>query len=422
MKQNVITENKIHSDDNTGFSLIELLVAVAILAAVFTPIIKSFSTAAIVNSKAQRVQNATSLAESIMEDVKSKSVKNLYDEMSLTMPASPPYKISYTDVTATQGIKYDADITISTLEYANTDRNDERKNNKVEKKDDFGDVTDANLVPIPKLQDIDSSQNVVLSWEINEYDGVALEALLDKNVDDTTGAYGDEKSWWGGIRQIRNEGKGEKIVRVYLENEGSTDIKVRAEATYEPNSTDYAPVSYTIYSASFDKNEMEDVYIFYTVMKDVEEAKNRQSIAEGNGSIYFFSLQNESIEIIDNTSGHDYNVFLVVQNIEADKFEISSIDASRKTVTIKDKKDGESTVVIKNITSDANGFKISGHKTFTNFSYSIAEGGGFVYMPANLFETEVKDKIYNVKVDVKDKDGNVLATYTSTKPAGDEVN
>lgn len=416
MKAHISTNLKEHIRDNSGFSLVELLVAVAIVAIVFTPILKSFTTAAVVNSRAQRTQNATSLAESVMEDVKGKSVEQLYSEASLTMPSAPPYEISYSGVTATQGVTYDVDVKLSIDEYADTDRYDERKANIASNTEDYDDVRDANLVALPKMQDIDSSQNAVLSWEINEYDGVAFEAILDKNVEDTTGDYWADKSWWGGIRKLL--GGGEKTLKIEL-TEDESDIRVHAEAIYDPHDPGYTPISYTLYNSSFEKDKMEDVYIFYTVMKDDAEARKRQEEAAGH-AFYMFFLGKESIEIVDSTS-HEHNIYLVVQNITTE-FEISGIDNSNHTVTIKDKKAGETTVVIKNITSDDSGFKINGHKTFTNFSYSIAEGGQLVYMPANLYETETKSKLYYVTVDVKDTDGNILATLTSTKPTGDEVN
>ena len=55
--------------NNKGFSLIELLICVAILGIAAVPLMQTFGNAAKTNGKAQKLQNATSLAESIMEEV-----------------------------------------------------------------------------------------------------------------------------------------------------------------------------------------------------------------------------------------------------------------------------------------------------------------------------------------------------------------
>ena len=63
--------------NNKGFSLVELLVSIAILAIVIGPILNNFVTAVRVNAKARRVQNETNLMQSIAEDVKFKSILDI---------------------------------------------------------------------------------------------------------------------------------------------------------------------------------------------------------------------------------------------------------------------------------------------------------------------------------------------------------
>ncbi len=59
---------------NSGFTLVEVLVAVAILAAMTAPILKSFVTVAGVNSKSRRKLTATEVAETLMESCKRISI------------------------------------------------------------------------------------------------------------------------------------------------------------------------------------------------------------------------------------------------------------------------------------------------------------------------------------------------------------
>ncbi len=61
---------------NQGFTLVEVLIAVAILAVAVTPILSSFVTTAKVNSNARRKFTATTVAESLMESVKAFSLND----------------------------------------------------------------------------------------------------------------------------------------------------------------------------------------------------------------------------------------------------------------------------------------------------------------------------------------------------------
>lgn len=66
--------------NNKGFSLIEVLIAVAILAIVTLPILKAFSTSAMVNRNARRQENANTAASAITEQFKSMTVGRLVEK------------------------------------------------------------------------------------------------------------------------------------------------------------------------------------------------------------------------------------------------------------------------------------------------------------------------------------------------------
>ena len=67
-------------NDNAGFSLIELIIAILILAIITMPFLRLFVTSATVNNKSRRELRATSLAQDIMEGVKSYDLKGLLRE------------------------------------------------------------------------------------------------------------------------------------------------------------------------------------------------------------------------------------------------------------------------------------------------------------------------------------------------------
>ena len=63
--------------NNKGMTLIEVLVAMAILAIIVTPTLRMFSTSSGMNLRAKKVQRATSMGESIMETFKAYTMEQL---------------------------------------------------------------------------------------------------------------------------------------------------------------------------------------------------------------------------------------------------------------------------------------------------------------------------------------------------------
>ena len=65
---------------NRGFSLIEVLVAIAILAVLSLPVLSAFMSAAKVNLNARREENANAVAQKVMEDMKAKHIEQVMNE------------------------------------------------------------------------------------------------------------------------------------------------------------------------------------------------------------------------------------------------------------------------------------------------------------------------------------------------------
>ncbi|MDD6186796.1 MAG: prepilin-type N-terminal cleavage/methylation domain-containing protein [Oscillospiraceae bacterium] len=65
-------------DNKTGgFTLIEVIIAVTILAIITTPLLRMFTSAAKTNAKAKKVMQATTIAQNIVEDFKAYSMEDL---------------------------------------------------------------------------------------------------------------------------------------------------------------------------------------------------------------------------------------------------------------------------------------------------------------------------------------------------------
>lgn len=70
--------------NNAGLSLVELLVAITILAIIIVPLLHTFVSSARLNSKAQITMRATVTAENIMEEFEDKSVEELSAKYSIS--------------------------------------------------------------------------------------------------------------------------------------------------------------------------------------------------------------------------------------------------------------------------------------------------------------------------------------------------
>ena len=421
------SDNKSIINDNSGLSIVEVLVAVAILAIVFVPLLKTFTQASTINSKAQKLQNVTSLAEGVMEDVKGKSIQELHDlavdepkvsflpldeDGTLTkgnLKNVPPYTVTYENVAATQGITYDAVVTISTDNYKSTDRSDARKANKLSHNDDIGDVSDANIRELPQINKVDSNRNAVLSWELNKYDNKALENLAAENsVTDSD------------IATLKESYKktAEKYINIEIKEDSETSsTKVSCEVEYKTGTASGKSLKYLVYTGYFveplaSEPAGPNIYLFYTLSENVKDGAS--NIAD--------PIKKENIKIEDKTTGKKHNVYFIVQD---GINELSTINGSEVTINVSGS--GYSETISYNKTSiipDAITL-LAGASTpddesddvyfFSNLKDKNGNSG-------ELFNSKSKDRIYYVTVEIKEHGkSEVLGTYTSTMQTGAEA-
>lgn len=422
------SDNKSIINDNSGLSIVEVLVAVAILAIVFVPLLKTFTQASTINARAQKLQNVTSLAEGVMEDVKGKSIQELHDlaieradvsflpldaDGTLTkgnLNNVPPYTVTYENVTATQGITYDAVVTISTDNYKSTVRSDARKANKLSHNDDIGDVSDANIRELPQINKVDSNRNAVLSWELNKYDNKALENLAAENS--VTGS---------DIATLKDSYKNtaEKYINIEINEDSETSsTKVSCEVEYKTgkNASDKS-LKYLVYTGYFveplaSEPAGPNIYLFYTLSENVKDGAS--NIAD--------PIKKENIKIEDKTTGKRHNVYFIMQD-GVDK--LSTTNGSEVTLDISGSGYSESIYYDKtSIFTDAITYLAGGSTTddesddvyfFSNLKDKNGNSG-------ELFNSKSKDRIYYVTVEIKEHGKpEVLGTYTSTMQTGAEA-
>ena len=414
------SDNKSIINDNSGLSIVEVLVAVAILAIVFVPLLKTFTQASTINARAQKLQNVTSLAEGVMEDVKGKSIQELHDlaverEDVSFLPLDkdgkltkgnlnnvPPYTVTYKNVTATQGITYDAVVTIATAtatdNYKSTVRNNKRKENKAKGIDDIGDVSDANIRELPQINKVDSNKNAVLSWELNKYDNKALENLAAENSVSGSDIATLKESY---------KGTAEKHINIEIKEDTDTSsTKVSCEVEYKTGNELDKSLKYLVYTGYFSEPadsvvSEPNIYLFYTLFEKVKDAE---------------PIKKEHIKIVDKT-GKRHNVYFIVQDginklITINENKVTN-NGSKVTINVSGSYD--KTSIILDVITDLAGASTADDESDDVFFFTNLEDN-------KLFTSKSKDRIYYVTVEIKEHGKpEVLGTYTSTMQTGAEA-
>lgn len=103
-------------NQNAGFSLVELLVAITILLIVVVPILHSFITASKTNAKAKKIMQATSTAQNIMEEFKAYTLEELKASYTITENADGTYLVEMDNVSVGKGT-YNAKVLLDPTLY-----------------------------------------------------------------------------------------------------------------------------------------------------------------------------------------------------------------------------------------------------------------------------------------------------------------
>ena len=256
--------------NNAGFSLVELIIVVAILAIAAIPLMKSMSMASRTNATAQSIQNATSLAERVMEDVKSSDIEALvaanggFDDAGVCT-----YVIPVASPTPVAGENFIVTVTIDKGAYSteipigSTSRSDR--------------VKAANVTKLPRIDEIDTLSQAVLSSEkeFNRYDDAAQSYFNEKKAD------------YDPADPATAATVASKTVDIVKSNVTGayTGVTVKATVTYED--TEGNQFVRDLYTGSFVQNPGgfmdSDIYIFYKMGSIAETFKIKDTSTYLNG-------------------------------------------------------------------------------------------------------------------------------------------
>lgn len=251
-----------------GFSLIEALVAIAILAVFALPIISAFMSSAKINLRARQEENANAVSQKIMESMKSKSIEQAmkdYDSLYLTQLSSVSNLNRYVFNLG----KYDADC--KKYDESNGSTGDEFYVRVTLDPDEFADRVDGgsdvgntnnniNSYNMPSFTDIQSDTNYAVMRQIYEYDDDAQKRLgvskgmiyrkVDVNIDVSN------KDALGG----------EMVVDGFSMYTQTVSLRI----TYADTSNPLNSVSYDVYvgtnvvKGNLTEAKYKDIYLFYT--------------------------------------------------------------------------------------------------------------------------------------------------------------
>ena len=114
--------------NNKGFSLLELLVAVAILAVIVTPFLMAFLTTTRINKTTKEAQRAKFAATNVMEDIRSRDV----DSVIANSVKQDDGTYLYTTTQVSDGVDYTVEAILDTKAYTD-DKTDEATDYNAEK-------------------------------------------------------------------------------------------------------------------------------------------------------------------------------------------------------------------------------------------------------------------------------------------------
>ena len=437
MKQSS-NDNRIISEE--GFTLVELVISVAIIAIASVGLMKAFSMAGIVNGKAQRMQNATSLAESVMEEIKSSSIKQLektynggsvktisttdaafaalspQDKASQALTSvlsgtkgvlltggttdSPYYVLCLKDAVATKGETFNVTATMRTATYSGTDATD---------------ASDANSKKLPVISEIDPHTKTVLSSkELNKYD-VAASDYFKEHTGAGTLTLGSKEII------VDKRGNGAAV------EDGEIRVKCSVVYTASDNET------------KFKKDVFNGTYI--------PQTDKDGTLQPVNNSVYIFynrfipydgSVARETITVNDSSDNDDHKVYIIFQkdlnqtatDLTDDKpivgswtLEDDSLESGQGLLGTKiNITNGDSSKITANSNGDihydddgdSSTLDLYGHIKKDNF-WLITNLGKSAGDEGFLLEKKNKNRIFEVTVDVtKTGDSKTYATLTST--------
>lgn len=298
--------------NNEGFSLVELLIAITILAIIVAPLLHSFVSAMNTNAKARRTMNSTQIAEDIMEEFEAHSIKEmeeLYtgyevkweDEKDAAgNTLAKDAKVTFTGSAEVSSQKYDVEIVLDST------RTDYENINGIELADIRNLSGSTNAVYVDSSAEIAAAYKYFNNYALGTYDDAAIAANTTRNIDINISSVPISLDVGGAVPST---------VNVYMV---TASVQYSCSSIYLQN---YAPTKYP-------QNANE--YIIFSNEADVREQAEEIKAGTSGLNTIVSRLANIIVCIeprknggddyitVHNENNVDTNIYLVMQGSEAD--------------------------------------------------------------------------------------------------------
>lgn len=388
--------------NNAGFSLVELLVSMVILAIIVVPLLNSFLTAARTNAKAKRVLEATTAGQNLVERIKAQSVEDFVtggaaSGAAITIPltdgagnpltdadGNPYYCYQKTISLDVDGRTYDAVATMSPEKYLDTGAVS------------GGSINHYNSAQIPQISNMNEKVSAFFIMDA----GDDQRAVTSMNYE----AYEDPDRHDAYVASVQ------RTLTIDIKKDPSNMINVKGTVSYNDNEGNTLSPYYEHDLYTGDK--LENVFICFTSLPDLPCG----------------SYSNETITI-NNEDNVPVKLYLVKQQSAV---ETSNPDFFRQnyrvTVNVnegaKSPGEGASCNVVTNMYTGTNAtdsvIQLSYKSKFGVLQSGISAWNELkLNQDQSLTQKKSTNMIYDIEVKVypdgKIADGEELATLTGTK-------
>lgn len=314
-----------------GFTLVEVIIAVVIMAIAAIPLLHAFSTSANTSSKALIKMRATNAAENIMEDIKGMTVEEVVDKygpVSDPVVTTPNYAGENTITPGDEGgyvpLKDAAGNAI-----ANSGYKFELKSSDSSLNEDINNVLDKgytatieldptyypniNGVNMSDFDEVSSAHSAILS-----VDSSLNKQAVDKFVDINSSYTGHEINNPSKTPDKVIGGEYKREIRIVVTKKGTekevdgekiTPVEVSATVSYLLYDSDYVPkanasqrlLNRKLFNNTTNDNKLNSIFIMYEPL--YENAK-----------------ENRDIIVINNEDNIEFNLYVIAQNAVGDEW------------------------------------------------------------------------------------------------------
>lgn len=372
---------------NAGYTLVELLISVTILAVIAIPLTHAFVSAARVNGRSRKLAQAQNVAQNVLEEVRMESwedIENTYTKTTTTQEGSgkttTEYHYQY-DSIETEHLFFEAEISLSPEYDGESDDSDE--------------VTDYNADKLPQIYDMNAALDATYELPGTEEEQMAT-------------AFGRNTG------QILREMKREIYIDI-RKSQKKTVVDINSAYTYRGITRYALAQSKRIYSNTSENISLRNVYLFFSPMSYQEADRERIVIRNWDSVPVNIYLVRQGKDV-DMTTGYKVNVDVLEQNRSS--MDYADVYTHLCTNLIDASEIGNTNLAHLNLRygKEEDDYRASMQVT-ANGAIKVYEAANLVNL-TDLFDKAAKERIYNVTVNVREKgadENEALVLLNGTK-------